>query len=152
MRTTPQEWKSLQDVPSDTAEVRSKKQSVRRSLMTELYQVLANIWMRPSFLQRISTRLLVKNTLAHTLPTNDQDRIIAAELMTTYPLWKSLLSTMSLHNIVTDERPLAATPYFFINPEGEDDCRLTVRGHIDPIDTLPDLPIHHDADGMMLLV
>ena len=99
--------------------------------------------MNPTFIQSMSTRLLVRNTIAYALPTNDQDRVITAELMTTFPLWRSLLSTITLHDIATDERPIIEMPVFYTNENGEVVCHITVEGHRDPIESLPGLSIGH---------
>ena len=145
MRIAPTEWKSLQEMPNDAIEVRRNKEAIRRWLLSELYQVLGKMWMNPTFIQSMSTRLLVRNTIAYALPTNDQDRVITAELMTTFPLWRSLLSTITLHDIATDERPIIEMPVFYTNENGEVVCHITVEGHRDPIESLPGLSIGHDV-------
>ncbi len=93
----------------------------------------------------MTTRLLVKSTVAETLPANDQDRVIATELMTSFRLWKSLLGTISQNEILTEKRILMDAPFFYIGKSGENACILKVAGHIDPLDSLPDLTIIHES-------
>ncbi len=147
----PNEWKLLQDLPHDTIDIRRKKESVRKWLLMEISLALGKIWMHPTFIQRISTRLLVRDILAYDLPTHDQDRVITAELMTTLKLWRSLLSMITIHDIASDEQPLTEMPFFSINEKGEDTTNITVEGHIEPLDSLPELSITHAVGEKSLI-
>ena len=77
------------------------------------------------------------------LPHNDQDRIIAAELLMSYRNWKRLLAVITTHAIISEERILVEKPFSYIDINGRDTCVLTVNGHIDPVKSIQELPITH---------
>jgi hypothetical protein len=124
------EWKTLTDSPSESIETRKSKEAIRKRLLTLAGQFLYVTAKQPTFLQKYSTRLLVKEVLTQKLSHNDQDRIIAAELMTKYKHWKSLASLLSQNDILNDERVLVEMPSFSLNKEGEESCMLSIDGHV----------------------
>jgi hypothetical protein len=145
-QVTPEAWKSLEEQPSDSVDVRRSKESVRNGLLSSVSMVLANIWSNPTFIQRLSTRVLIRNILAHDLPSHDQDRVIAAELMTTLRLWKSLQNTLTTHGIVSGDHPLLEMPLFEIDQNGGRSCMIKVKGPIKPIEALREITIIHGSN------
>ena len=142
-RVTPEAWKFLEDHPRESIEVQRSKESVRKWLITSICMGLGKIFMNPTLLQKISTRLLIRNILAHDLPSHDQDRVISAELMTTLRLWKSLQNTLTIYDIIRDDQPLLEMPFFALDPNGVMNCQILVEGHIAPILGLPEAVITH---------
>lgn len=121
------EWKALADTPSEPIETRKSKEAIRKRLLTLAGQFLYVTAKQPTFLQKFSTRLLVKEVLALELSHNDQDRIIAAELMTKFSSWKSLNSLLAENAIITPERNLVDAPNFAIDAgTGEESCLITL--------------------------
>lgn len=145
MDSCPAEWSELKDNPNEELQTRREKETVRKQVLYEIGLVVLHIAENPPLHQKMSTRLLVKRTLADTLSTHDQDRILTAELLTSYAKWKSLLSSIAQHSLVTDEQALMEVPYFHLDDAGDESCVIKVNGHIEPIETLPDIPLHHDA-------
>jgi hypothetical protein len=127
------EWKDLADNPSEPIEIRKNKEIIRKRILITSGQFLYMVATGPTFLQRYSTRLLVRAILARELSHNDQDRIIAAELMTKYKHWKSVASLISQNDILNEERVLIDASGFSLDEHGEESCILPIDGHIAPI-------------------
>ncbi|GAB0174145.1 MAG: hypothetical protein HHAS10_00240 [Candidatus Altimarinota bacterium] len=152
-KVAPEEWAILKDDPSESLEARSLKDSIRKRSLSMVGGFLYHVVIKePSLFQRFTTRKLVNTTLANTLSPHDQDRIIAAELMTKFQHWKSLLSLLAQNDIETEERKLISVPKFVPGENGETQCQLIFEGHIDPIEPFPELPVEHGMDvvGMQI--
>lgn len=71
--------------------MRRIKYLFRKRIIKECSHLVYSLARNPSFLQRMSTRLAIRDTLATDLDPHDQDRLIASEIHLPHRKWKQLL-------------------------------------------------------------
>lgn len=86
-----EEWSNLADNPTDNLDTRNHKLETRKHLHFCIMAFLSEVNVKPTMLQKLTTRLFVSEKLASTLPTHDQDRVLASALMLPYKKWKQVL-------------------------------------------------------------
>jgi hypothetical protein len=111
------DWKQLQDTPEDTLEIKRIKHLARSEIMRGCSQIVYLLAKNPTLLQKMTTRLAIRETLAIHLEAHDQDRLIASELGLPYTKWKQLLGALTHIELPEGITRLNASPLIHLDSE-----------------------------------
>jgi hypothetical protein len=111
------DWKQLQDIPEDTLEIKRIKHLARSEIMRGCSQIVYLLAKNPTLLQKMTTRLAIRETLAIHLEAHDQDRLIASELGLPYTKWKQLLGALTHIELPERITRLNASPLIHLDSE-----------------------------------
>lgn len=110
-------WISLADNPYESIKVRQSKEKMRSRVLRELSRVFSKAIDNPKIMQRYAffipryaTRLRVNLTLTVILDGDDQDRIIADELIMSLSDWRILRGYFEENIAFLDQHHFASLP------------------------------------------
>lgn len=136
-RVASHDWGSLQDEVWDTVEERKIKYLFRTKIIEQSSHAIYALAKNPSFLQRISTRLAIRDTLATSLEPHDQDRIIAAEIHLPHQKWRQLLWALSHIEIPKEVQEMGNSPEVLLDNTWNFSCEIVFDGHLQFGDNQP---------------
>ena len=136
-RVASSDWNSLQDTPGDDLVVKRLKFLTRTEVLKGCAMIVHVLAHNPTFLQRMTTRLAIRDTLAIHLEPHDQDRMIATELWVPYMRWKQLLGALSHVELPEWINQMNTPPIISLNDEWMLSSEIVFSGHVEFTDNQP---------------